>query len=46
MLSQLVEAEVPLVGALKQRPDSRGLKQHVRLALGVQFLLAQRLHMQ
>ena len=46
MLGQLGEAEVALVGALEQGPDRRGLKQHVRLTLGVQFLLAQRLDVQ
>ena len=46
MLGQLGEAEVAVVGAVEQRADRRGLEEDVRLALGVQFLLAQRLHVQ
>ena len=46
VLGQLGEREVALVSALQQRPDRRGLEQHVRLPLRLQFPLPQRLHMQ
>ncbi len=45
MLGQLSEGQVTVVRALEQRPDRRGLEEHVRLPLGVKFLLPQRLHM-
>jgi hypothetical protein len=34
VLSQLGEGDIAVVGALQQRADPRGLKQHVRLVLG------------
>ena len=40
VLGQLGEAEVAVVGAVEQRADRRGLEEDVRLALGVQFVLA------
>ena len=40
VLGQLGEAEVAVVGAVEQGADRRGLEEDVRLALGVQFLLA------
>jgi hypothetical protein len=46
VLGQLGEGEVAVVGALEQRPDRRSLKEHVRLPLGMQFRLPQRLHVQ
>ena len=46
VLGQLGEAEVALVGALQQRPDRRGLEQHVVLVLGVEVGAAHRLHVQ
>jgi hypothetical protein len=46
VIGQLGEAEVALEAAVEQRPDRRGLEEDVRLALGVQFLLAQRVHVQ
>jgi hypothetical protein len=46
VLGQLGEGEVAVVGAREQHPDRRSLKEHVSLALRVQFHLAQRLHVQ
>ena len=46
MLGELGEAEVAVVGAVEQGADRRGLEEDVRLALGVQFVLAQRLDVQ
>ena len=43
---QLGEAEVAVVGAVEQRPDRRGLEEHVVLALLVQFGPPHRLHVQ
>ena len=46
MPGQLGEGDVAVVGALEQRPDRRGLKEHVGLVLGCELGVAQGLDVQ
>jgi len=46
VLGQLGEAEVSVEGTIEQSTDRRGLKEDVRLALGVEIGVPHRLHMQ
>ena len=46
VLEHLADRHVPVVCAVEQRADRRGLKDDVRVVLGVQVGVAQRLHVQ